>query len=1383
MNSARTAVKRLLSRSFDSPSRTVTAVAVALAVAILGSFAYSAYHEYFAALARAERDTRNATSVLAEHTARTFDAVEESLNAVARIHNDVAARVYNDKRTVHGLLKAAHGASPVIAALGWTDAAGSRVASSLHVDPPSLSVANQEHFRSHRDNPDAGLHISAPIRSRLTNEWIINVSIRLQDGQGRFAGVASALVDPNYFASVYRSVDLGPERNVILLRDDGIIMARDPELETWLGKSLAHGEVFRDHVSQFLSGSVHVRSLLDGVDRILSFAKVSGAPLRIMVGMSRASALAPFYDNVRGEAYRVGVLLLVLVIGSRALIVQLRRREENERARRLLASVVESSDDAIFTRTLDGVITSWNEGATLIFGYSAEEIIGRHISLIVPPGREDEPGVLSGSISMGSRVSNFETRRRRKDGRLIDVALTASPLYDAAGAIVGVSLIARDTTTLKQADEDLRVSEERYRALYKHTPVMMHSIDQEGRLISVSDYWLESLGYTREEVIGRPSSEFLTAESQVYARDIVMPAFFRTGSCKDVQYQFVRRNGSIVDVLLSATAERDASGRVVRSLAVLIDVTEQKRAEAELRESEERFRSMTANVPGIVYRRVLHRDGRITFPYFSRGVLDIFGVPREEAMADPSVIIDAIHPDDLDGFLRSVDTSARELSIWQGDFRITARDGSTKWLSGRSHPRRMPNGDVVWDGVVMDITERKRFEEALRDAEARALQAHARLVDAIDSLADGFLLWDTEDRLVLRNEAASVSDPENGRLLTPGVRFEDVMAERVRLGRITAAKGREEEYVRERIAQHRNPTGETIEQQFDDGRWISIRERRTRDGAIVSVRTDITELKRREAELMVARAEAEQAKARLVDAIESLEDGFLLWDQNGRLVLSNQAAMRMGETSGVQLKPGDRFADLISRQARSGRIPEAVGREDHYIAERLEQHRNPSGVPVEVKFNNDRWISVRRNRTRDGGVVVVRTDVTDVKKREAELIAARAEADAANQAKSEFLSRMSHELRTPLNAIIGFAQMLELDRQRLLSIEQREYCNFIINGGKHLLSLVNEVLDLARIEAGSLKLSLERVVVAASLADVSHTMMPMAGKAEIDLVVAQTPDIPDVRADELRLRQILINLVSNAIKYNRAGGSVRLSAAHTDRGRVRFEVVDTGIGIAREMQTDLFLPFQRLGAEYTTVEGTGIGLAICKRLVEAMGGTIGFMSERGQGSTFWIELPVESARRAVEEPSTDMALAAAAPRATAGGYTLLYVEDNPANLRLMEHLMAGLPNVSMLAAPTPQLGLELAVAHRPDVIVLDLNLPGMSGYEVLARLKGLPETCDTPVLALTAAALPKDIERGLQAGFFRYLTKPLDIKAFLVTIDEVLATLRTDPAARAANPG
>jgi CheY-like chemotaxis protein len=227
---------------------------------------------------------------------------------------------------------------------------------------------------------------------------------------------------------------------------------------------------------------------------------------------------------------------------------------------------------------------------------------------------------------------------------------------------------------------------------------------------------------------------------------------------------------------------------------------------------------------------------------------------------------------------------------------------------------------------------------------------------------------------------------------------------------------------------------------------------------------------------------------------------------------------------------------------------------------------------------------------------------------------------------------------------------------------------------------------------------------------------------------------------------------------------VTISALQTPSGKIRLVVTDTGIGITPDQQKEVFQPFRRLGAEYTNVEGTGIGLALSHRLVEAMHGSIGFTSEAGRGSTFWIEFPM-TVPVSPQIPET----LSEAPRAETGGYSLLYVEDNPASLRLMEHLLSVLPNVAMLAAPTPQLGLDMAVAHRPDVIVLDLNLPVMSGFEVLARLKAMPETRDIPVLALTAAAFPRDIKRGLEAGFFRYLTKPFDVKAFLAAVDAALA--------------
>jgi len=387
----------------------------------------------------------------------------------------------------------------------------------------------------------------------------------------------------------------------------------------------------------------------------------------------------------------------------------------------------------------------------------------------------------------------------------------------------------------------------------------------------------------------------------------------------------------------------------------------------------------------------------------------------------------------------------------------------------------------------------------------------------------------------------------------------------------------------------------------------------------------------------------------------------------------------------------------------------------------------------------------------------------------AEAEKARTTAESANRAKSEFLARMSHELRTPLNAVIGFAQMLELDHPRTLTTRQKEYSHHIHEAGGHLLNLVNEVLDLAGVESGRLSISLERVEVADAIGGVIDIMTPVAVKAAVELAVEPVPAGLKLRADVQRLRQVLINLVGNAIKYNRRGGTVVLSASVLETGRVRITVADTGRGIPLERRADLFEPFHRLGAESTPVEGTGLGLALAKRLMEAMGGTIDYASEPDFGSSFWIDLALDIDEAGVALAPAMVAMARESAVAARGRFTLLYVEDNPINLRLMEHLVASLlPDVSMLSAPTPTLGIDLAQAHRPDVIILDLNLPGMSGHEVLARLRMLPETRDTPVLALTAAAQPRDVSLGLKAGFFRYLTKPIDVKAWLAALDAAL---------------
>jgi len=393
-------------------------------------------------------------------------------------------------------------------------------------------------------------------------------------------------------------------------------------------------------------------------------------------------------------------------------------------------------------------------------------------------------------------------------------------------------------------------------------------------------------------------------------------------------------------------------------------------------------------------------------------------------------------------------------------------------------------------------------------------------------------------------------------------------------------------------------------------------------------------------------------------------------------------------------------------------------------------------------------------------------DIHERKLAEAALLEARDEADRANKEKSDFLSSMSHELRTPMNAILGFGQLLEYDEN--LSDEHKDSVQEILKAGEHLLELINDVLDLSKVESGYIDLSLEPVEVCPLVDECINLVSTLAEKRGIHIGHAGLKGAA-VRADRTRLRQVLLNLLSNAIKYNREGGTVRIDLKREADNRLRILVSDSGAGISARHMKDLFQPFNRLGAEGGSIEGTGIGLTITRRIVEMMGGTVEALSEVGIGSTFWIELPLESAgesAHALQDASkTD---AQALPGEEAEKYTVLYIEDNPANIKLVAQLLGRRKHIHLLTAHTPELGLELATERLPELILLDINMPGMDGYEVLKIIKAEERLKSIPVVAVTANAMSRDIERGMAAGFADYLTKPLNVVRFFETLDRCL---------------
>jgi PAS domain S-box-containing protein len=544
-------------------------------------------------------------------------------------------------------------------------------------------------------------------------------------------------------------------------------------------------------------------------------------------------------------------------------------------------------------------------------------------------------------------------------------------------------------------------------------------------------------------------------------------------------------------------------------------------------------------------------------------------------------------------------------------------------------------------------------------------------------------------------------------------------------------------------------------------RWLLERGAVVRDAAgkplqMLGVVQDIDARKR--AELALAERERQLCEAQALASIGNwtadLVTGELTWSDEIYRIFGHQPGSFAPsiEAFHAAIHPDDQ-----ARVKESEKRAEQTGRHD--VVHRIVR---PDGSVRHVHELAQAQTDAAGKLIRLSGTV---QDITEQVEVEWALIAARDEADRANRTKSEFLSSMSHELRTPMNAILGFGQLMEYDAT--LPDEHQDNVQEILKAGHHLLELINEVLDLSKVESGHVDLSLEPVEVCLIVEDCLALVGPLADQRDIQLSHKGLKGTA-VRADSTRLKQALLNLLSNAIKYNRDGGSVRIEVQLEGADRLRIRVSDSGPGIPAGRLKELFQPFSRLDAENSDIEGTGIGLTITQRLVEMMGGAVGVESEAGAGSTFWIELPLESVAD-VAQDRPGLADDGAAPmRLEAAQHVVLYIEDNPSNIKLIAQILGRRPHIHLLTAHTPELGIELAQSRRPELILLDINMPGMDGYQVLEVLKADARLQAIPVVAITANAMPRDIERGRAAGFADYLTKPIDVAGFFGMLDRCL---------------
>ncbi|GMR07835.1 MAG: hypothetical protein BMS9Abin26_0839 [Gammaproteobacteria bacterium] len=549
-----------------------------------------------------------------------------------------------------------------------------------------------------------------------------------------------------------------------------------------------------------------------------------------------------------------------------------------------------------------------------------------------------------------------------------------------------------------------------------------------------------------------------------------------------------------------------------------------------------------------------------------------------------------------------------------------------------------------------------------------------------------------------------------------------------------------------------------------------------KDGSIFSLGISIAEIKLGDRRVftgmlrdITARKEAELVNVRLGRIIdEAATEIYVISAADLHFIQVNKSAQdnldysleELESMTPIDIKPlydRDTFSDLLD-PLRSGKLNQV-----HF--ETLHQRKDGSVYPVEI------LLQAFLTEAPPIFVAMV-TDISERKEAEEKLVVAKEEAEAASTAKTEFLSRMSHELRTPMNAILGFAQLMQTDTDNPPRGIQVDNIDQILKAGWHLLELINDVLDLARIESGKFQMTAESVDVNEVIKDCIDLAAPLTERQNITL----TNELPDrgiiLHADRVRLKQVLLNLLTNAVKYNVENGEVRITCGEISQGQRRINVIDTGRGIPEEMNERLFNAFERLDSD-ESIEGTGIGLVISKYIVELMGGSMGMDSVVTEGSTFWFQLPIgdpaiTGQTNTDSEKFDDPILSVASAVPDVPRCKVLYVEDNPANLSLVEKIFERYEDIEIISADNGELGLELACAHILDLIILDINLPGIDGFKVLSGMRQIPGCREIPIIALSANAMPREVEKGLQAGFRYYLTKPLDVRRFLTIVEELL---------------
>ena len=984
-------------------------------------------------------------------------------------------------------------------------------------------------------------------------------------------------------------------------------------------------------------------------------------------------------------------------------------------------------------------------------------------------------------------------------------------------------LISSVTIMAKRSRRNVHLHQELTSALsdneYQLATMNEHDIvsvaDAAGRITAVNQNFCDTSGYSEEELLGKNHRILKSAHHS----DAFYKGLWKTISSGEIWQGTIcnkAKDGEVYWVESTIVPFLDEKGKPYKYVSARTDVTA-------LRKSEERLHLSQK------FANIGTWDWDITKGelYWSDRIWPIFGYKKEVTETTYDNFLAAIHPDDRQDVVDAVTRCVENGEVYNIEHRVVWPDGSVHWVFESGDVVRGEDGTALHMlGMVQDIDSRKNAELALAERE-KELQEAQRMA----SLGNWNLNFDSAE-MFWSNEVYRIfgQDPDSFvptiECIHDAVPIDDLdkLQEAEKAARATGYYDVMHHILR--------PDGEIrcvhqmAEAEFDiEGNILTLAgtmqdiTQRIHMEEKLDLQRKLLNMLHRSTTDFVAKGDINQTMEGMLENLLDLTEsdygfaGEVLYEDDAPYLKTHaitniawdketQKLYEENLENGFEFRnPNTLFGKVMA--ARKNVIslnpetdPDAGGLPEGHPA-----MHSFLGVPV---FYGDEMVGMygiaNGKNSYDQDIVELlkpfnatygvmihskRMMEQEIKNRE-ELIKAKTEAEDANRAKSKFLSSMSHELRTPMNAIIGFSQLLITDIDPVLSTIQNENANEIAMAGQHLLTLINEVLDLSKVESGRVELSIEDIHLGDVVEESLQLIMPLSQKRGIEISIKrngseiQFEDLSNgeavVKADEVRLKQAILNLLSNAVKYNSENGKIEISFEGKSNGYTRLNITDTGDGLTKEQQSQLFTSFNRLGAEQTEVEGVGIGLVITKKIVEMMGGAIGVESEPGRGSCFWIEFlnnndgALETKKgfknislgkgieknRDVEEAKDDIK-------------TVLYIEDNPANLRLVTQLLGRLSNVHMWSAHEPLLGLELAAEHMPDLILLDINLPGMSGFEVLKELQKKKKTRDIPVIAISANAMPTDISKGIDAGFNDYITKPIDVTELLLAVDKQLS--------------